>query len=259
MNVRRVATGVGVAAAVGGLALVVAPDVAARLGVARMFVAVFGFVAALLAVADVRALTTADVDQATPPDVESVVEHPRPGEEIDDVLAAAARGYDRYTQEHRDRLEARVHEVAVDVLTRQEDCTEEAAESMLVDGSWTDDPYAKAFLGAHEIDDLPLRERIRNAFRPEATFARRARHAIDALAEREGHPVGGPDGADGDDGDRPTGDRDRPAHEAPATGAPDGTDDPGGPGDSPGPDDPHGPDGRDGRDGATADAGEVTA
>lgn len=196
MNTRRLATGAGVAAAVAGLTLVVVPDLAAQFGVARLFVVVFGVVAVLLAAVDVRALLTTEVDQAAPPDVEGGVDHPRPGEEVDDLLAAAAKGYDRYTQGKRDRIEGRIREVAIDVLTRQEDCTVEAAETMLVEGSWTDDPYAAAFLGAHEVEDLPLRERIRNAFRPEAEFARRATHAIEALDEREGGPTGGPDHAD---------------------------------------------------------------
>lgn len=213
MNVRTTFAVLGGVAGVVGLALVFVPGLGEDVGVARAFVFVLGMLAAVLAVADVRTLAGSEVDQADPGDVEAGVEHPRPGAEVDDLLAAAARGYDRSTQDRRDEVEERVREAAVDVLARREDATRSDVETMLAEGSWTDDPYAAAFLGAIEVDDLPLRERIVNALRPEARFARRATAAIDAIAEREGvvpdHAANGGDGPTAAPGDRAT-DRDEP-------------------------------------------------
>lgn len=186
MNLRTTFAVLGGVAGVVGLALVFVPGLGEDVGVARAFVFVLGMLAAVLAVADVRTLAGSEVDQADPDDVEAGVEHSRAGGEVDDLLAAAARGYDRSTQDHRDEVEERVREAAFDVLARREDATRAEVETMLAEGSWTDDPYAAAFLGAIEVEDLPLRERIVNALRPEARFARRATAAIDAIAEREG-------------------------------------------------------------------------
>lgn len=208
MNVRTTLAVLGGVAGVAGLALAFVPGLADDVTVARAFVFALGMLAAVLAVADVRTLAGNEVDQAEPDDVEVGVEHPRAGAAVDDLLAAAARGYDRSTQDRRDEVEERVREAAFDVLARREDATRAEVETMLAEGSWTDDPYAAAFLGAIEVDDLPLRERIVNALRPEARFARRATAAIDAIAEREGvvpdRAVDGGDGPAAAPGDRVT-------------------------------------------------------
>lgn len=185
MNLRTTLTVFGVATGAVGLAFVLDSGLAAGVGVDRLFVFLAGFAAVLLAVADLRVLRATTVDQASVEDVEEGPEYPGAGAEVDALLSDAAQGYDRTTQTHRDRIEARIREAAIDVLTRQEECTPEAAEAMLAEGSWTDDPYAAAFLGAHDPEGLPIRERVSNALRPEARFARRADHAIHAVADRE--------------------------------------------------------------------------
>jgi hypothetical protein len=183
VNVRRALLAFGVGTGLAGLALAVFPGLAAGMGADRLFVLFVGVVAGVQAVLDLRARGRTRLRQAETGDPEAVFAPPRPGADVDAALSATGRGRDRYSRGHREEVRDRVWAAAVEALSRREDCSRDEAEVLLDRGAWTDDPYAAAFFGASVDADLPLGVRLRDALSPETRFSRRARHAIDELAE----------------------------------------------------------------------------
>jgi hypothetical protein len=184
VNLRRILLALGVGTGVAGLVLAAFPGLAVGMGAHSIFVLVVGAFAGMEALLDVQARRRTKPTQAETGDPEAGLVPERAGVEIDEALAVAEHGLDRYTRERRDAIRDRVRSAAVEVLTRREECTPEEASAMLQQGSWTDDPYAAAFFGANADENLPWRVRVRDAIRPESRFGRRASHAIAAIVER---------------------------------------------------------------------------
>lgn len=101
-----------------------------------------------------------------------------PGDEFDRRLAAAsvrADGSDHAPL--RDRLEP----AAVTVLVDTTGCDRATARQRLADGTWTDDPKARAFFTDAEPS---LGARVRTVLTGDPTVVRRARRAVAVLSER---------------------------------------------------------------------------
>ncbi|GGL66683.1 hypothetical protein GCM10009039_25800 [Halocalculus aciditolerans] len=70
------------------------------------------------------------------------------------------------------------------VLADSDQWSRSEVESRLDTGSWTPDLDAAAFFTDDVVPELSVRQRLRSVWSPEPVFARRARHAIAALANR---------------------------------------------------------------------------
>ncbi|MFC7044840.1 hypothetical protein ACFQH6_04855 [Halobacteriaceae archaeon GCM10025711] len=178
----------GVATAVIGLAVVVRPQLAASVGVARVFVAFIGAFAALQAVLDLVGRRRATFRQAETGDPEEGLERlPAPGDSVDEALRRASDGLGKSSHVHRMAVEERLHGVAVEVVAHREHCSPEAAADLLASGEWTDDPVAAAFFADEDADlgDVSLRSLVRELVGSEHRFTRQARRAIAELDRME--------------------------------------------------------------------------
>ena len=120
---------------------------------------------------------TGHVEQAAPPEPETVPDAPRPGERVDDLLArwpGGLRGTDR------DYLRERLRTAAVyDQLG--EGRARAAARARVDSGAWTDDPVAARFLSA-DLAGPTVTERLRLALRGDTWTRHAARRAARELA-----------------------------------------------------------------------------
>lgn len=169
---------VGVVAATTGLLVLLVPSLGGGPGAFTVLVPVAGVVAVaqgLLVVAD---RYRADRHRADVPSVESAVDFPAPGTDMDDRLGRlhpASRTSNEAVV--RERLEA----AALRVLAR-EGHSHEAARALLDGGEWTDDPAAAAFFAADE--EGSTRTWLETAVSDEPVTRRRARRAAIAIADR---------------------------------------------------------------------------
>ncbi|WP_262180247.1 DUF7269 family protein [Haloarcula laminariae] len=118
------------------------------------------------------------VEQAAPPDPETVPDAPRPGERVDDLLgrwpwalSAADRGY------LRERLRA-----AAVYGERGGSRSKAAARERVEAGAWTDDSVAARFL-ATDASGPTVAERLRSALRGDAWTQYAARRTVRALVD----------------------------------------------------------------------------
>jgi hypothetical protein len=119
------------------------------------------------------------VEQASPPDPETVPDAPRPGAGFDDLLGRWAGGLDG---EERTRLRERLRTDAVyrEMATGVDRAT---ARERVEAGEWTDDPVAARFLAGEGPSIL---ERLRLAFRGDGWTQHGARAAAAVLTDEGG-------------------------------------------------------------------------
>lgn len=182
----RVALHGGLLAAGVGLSLAVRPGLLDEPNVGEWAVSVLGGIALLYAGVPLYHRLAEDREHAPGPDPESTPDLPTPGEDVDDLLAAAA-GVDPRTERHRLRLRRRLGDVAVDAVRRREGCDAETAREMIDAGTWTADPVAASYLddGPVDVDDAddPLQERLRLRLSAPARRAYAARRVADEVAD----------------------------------------------------------------------------
>lgn len=178
MNVRTLLVGLGAAGV--GLAgvLVVRPDLAAGLRLPRLAVVIVGAVALVEGLRAVESRRNAAFEQAAPADVEGGVETPTPGDDVDELLGAAARA-PRPVDE--DRLRRRLRAAAIAAVASRDGISRSAAAKRVDDGTWTDDPVAAGYLA--EPETLPRRWRVRKLVRPRSTTRRCIARSLDAIEE----------------------------------------------------------------------------
>ncbi|MFB6256734.1 MAG: hypothetical protein ABEH58_08450, partial [Haloplanus sp.] len=87
---------------------------------------------------------SATIEGARPADVEDGVPTPVPGDDVDELLGAAARAP---LPDEEARLRRRLREVAVAAVARRDGVSRTAAAERVEAGTWTEDPVAAAFLG----------------------------------------------------------------------------------------------------------------
>ncbi|SFR92544.1 conserved repeat domain-containing protein [Halomicrobium zhouii] len=170
-----------------GLATLAVPGLVA-LGAEGAVLVVVGVLALVQLVRVARARYRGQNRRAGTADPELSADVESPGADLGAVLDAFdADGY-RYAQGGRRRSQLR--RVAVEALTRSDDCSEAEARERIATGTWTDDPVAAAFLADDDGDDVPrlsqlgsrLRSHLRSRLTAESAYQRRIRRTIDAIA-----------------------------------------------------------------------------
>lgn len=177
----------GAALIVAGFVGVAVPNFTAWVPAVQSLPLLAAGVAAVGGVAAVRGRLRTDGESYRPPDPEPYGEVPTPGTELDELLAEIRPLRSRTADRRRDRVQARLKRVAVDVLMR-EGHTEAAAHDLLASGEWTDDPVAAA-LFADDSPSIPLDRRVSSLFDRTPTFTRRAYRVIDVLVTRASAPA----------------------------------------------------------------------
>ena len=118
------------------------------------------------------------------PDVEIQVKIPTPGRELEDVLSEFADEAEVVTESNtKDGLRT----AAIAVLTRYEGLSPADARERIVQGTWTDDPVAAAFLSEQMA---PLTTRIGTRLTRESSDESGIRHTVDAFAATLGLDFG---------------------------------------------------------------------
>ncbi len=206
MNRRRLALLAGVVTlGIGAVALIAPGLVPLRPG--RAIVTVVGVLALVQAVRVIQRRRHGSIEEARTNDPERRALTPRPGRNVDDVLAWFLKGWRTYP--HGRRMREGLTAVVTAVLTRFEGLTESDAANQVDAGTWTENEYAAAFLGGADAPDPPLRARIRDRLRGEPATQRGVRHTVDAIVETvERHLSRGvvPDAPGDRNGDDATGD-----------------------------------------------------
>lgn len=178
---RTALVAVAIAALAYGVATAFEPGLAGLLVVNEFYVPLLGGLAIVLGYrvaqrrrrTEIRGVETADPEIVAPVDA--------PGVSFDRRVAKAT-GYRRTTVETRQRVHDRLQDAAVAVVQRRFDCSRGAAIDRIEAGTWTDDPFAAAFLGGPDAPSPPLVARLRHALRTESSFQRDARRTADAIA-----------------------------------------------------------------------------
>ncbi|MBX0294988.1 DUF7269 family protein [Haloarcula nitratireducens] len=152
-SVRRLGWGLLVALGTVALGLAVVPGAASSLPVEALVEALgndyfllglFGGVALAVLAWMVGRRATGSVTQADPPDPETILDAPRPGEGFDALLGTTIPRH-RDSGETADALRERLRTAAVRAEMR-DGRSRERAEERVADGRWTDDPVAGQFL-----------------------------------------------------------------------------------------------------------------
>ncbi|NHN47772.1 hypothetical protein G9464_09205 [Halostella sp. JP-L12] len=179
-RLRRLAAGIGVAAAAVGFAFLLAPEFAGYIDTSEGLLVVVGVVALLQGLRVVSRRRRSRVTEFDTPDPETRQSLPTPGDDFDDDLAVR-RG--RHWAARRERVSKRLEAAAVEAITYAEDCSEAAAREALGAGTWTDDPVAAAFFSDSLPASASLWTRIRETVSLRPRFDRRAKRAAHAVAD----------------------------------------------------------------------------
>lgn len=179
---RTALVAVAVAALAYGVAAAYRPDLAGLLVVTEWYVPVLGGLAVLLGYRSIQRRRRTEIRGVETADPEVVAPVDAPGAAFDRRVEAAT-SYRRTTIQTRQRVQDRLAEAAITAVQRHLDCSREVATDRLEAGTWTDDPFAAAFLGGPDVPDPPLLARLRHALRAESAFQRDARRTADAIAD----------------------------------------------------------------------------
>ncbi|PSP82779.1 hypothetical protein BRC96_11290 [Halobacteriales archaeon QS_6_64_34] len=171
---------VGLALVPGVVALLPVEAVVAWLGNDYFLLGAFGGVALAVLGWAVARRATGRVEQAAPPDPETVPNAPRPGERVDDLLARWPWRLDRSDREY---LRGRLRTAAVysELGTGR---SRTAARERVESGAWTDDPVAARYLS--ESAGPTVTQRLRPMLRGDSWTQYGARRAARALVEGGG-------------------------------------------------------------------------
>ena len=179
---RTVLAFAGTVAVVVGVGIAIQPAFATAVAIPAIPVSAIGAVALLIAMVIGLRRRDTSFRRAEPPEVESMLEYPRPGAAFDDVIRGAhGLGIDaaRRRREGREDLAA----VAIAVLEVTEGYSHEAADRALQEGTWTDDPLAAACF-ASEPPSQGVRGLFSRYVDPRSRYEREFVHAIDALQRK---------------------------------------------------------------------------
>ncbi|MDS0298082.1 hypothetical protein NDI76_04950 [Halogeometricum sp. S1BR25-6] len=182
MNTGSFVAGAGVVAVLGGLAAL-AGFVVPGLNVTFVFVTVVGLVAGVQGLRYALGRRNVDYRATDTGNPELRYRVPTPGDDADRRAGSA----DGWRGSGASNLRARLREAAVESLVLHDNCSPEAAEAHVDEGTWTDDPIAARYLGA----DVPLSWRRRLSLlvrRQSSAPARVARTvaAVEAIHDGDG-------------------------------------------------------------------------
>lgn len=185
---RNLIVAVGVAALAFGLVVAVEPSFAGVLTTSEFYVSILGIMALLQGYRVIQRRRRSKIVEATTADPELIVPTATPGEDFDREVGRI-RDLRRSSIRTRQRLRDRLHASAVATIQRYDHCSHEAARERVEEGTWTDDPFAAAFLGSN-ASPPPLLARIRHVLTRESRFQRDARRTAEAIVSlhRRGRP-----------------------------------------------------------------------
>lgn len=178
VSVQALLTAAGVIGVCVGLALLFVPRVV-TVGADRALVVVVGALALLAALRVIVRSRHRTLNEADTPDVESSISTPRPGDDFEAVLRRFSDTDRIYF--HRKRLRSALRAAAIAVRTHYRGDTPAEAADAIDAGTWTDDSYAAAFLGA-TADAVPLGRRLRDTLTRTATLDRDVTRTASAIA-----------------------------------------------------------------------------
>lgn len=148
-----------------------------------LVLATFGALALLLVLVVAASRALFGQDQAEPPDPEEIRSAPHPGagfdRVVDDGLGLRTRLFGDGGESVRERL--RGHAVEAVLRGESDVASREAARERVLDGSWTDDDAAAAFLAGPAGPSPSLESRVAGAVRGETWFQYGARRAGDEV------------------------------------------------------------------------------
>jgi hypothetical protein len=181
---RRLLVAIGVLALAGGIAVAVEPALAAYLAASQTLVYLPAILLALFAVGAIQRRRETPVEAAETGDPEDRVEFDRPGAEVDRELALGRVGPRTLAAPQSSTLRERIRPVAIAEISRRENCSREAAEEILREGTWTDDRVAASYFAPGvQIEQATWAPSFLRPFvSKEPTQAERARRAIAELA-----------------------------------------------------------------------------
>jgi hypothetical protein len=166
-----------------GLVVLAVPRFATIVPASEPLVVFVGVLALLFGVLAVRQRTNVDIDQTVTPDPERPADLPTPGDDVDELIADAGLTVPhRSNRDPRQTLRTRLRRAGEQALIQRRGCSIDEARAMLRNGEWSDDPRAVAFFTGTLPESTPLGMRLRTRLAVRDPFARRARHAADAIA-----------------------------------------------------------------------------
>lgn len=184
---------VGTAALLGAVVVAVAPGLLSLVGLGGPGPSVWlafplGLLALALAVRAFRSGAESDDGTVPRPDYETrdTADAPRVGEAIDDRiedLAGDDADADRVREGVVGDVRRRLRETVVDAMVTGEGVDRETANESVREGTWTDDPRARAFLGGEAAPPMPVWLRIADWLRG-APSVRRIEATVDAIERR---------------------------------------------------------------------------
>lgn len=121
--------------------------------------------------------------QASVPDPERPFSAPTPGADFDEISLAWRASLPVLGRSRRRAVRDRLRATALETLSKAEHCDRAEAERLLDRGSWTDDPWARSFLGAGAGPSI--RQRLVALSAGEPWFRRHVVRTVDALDEVE--------------------------------------------------------------------------
>lgn len=188
---RILAAAVGVVGLAAALVFVAAPETAGAgselvelAGNDYVLAAAVAAVALAVVVAVLGQRSVGGIDQATPPDPETVQNAPRPGVEFDRAVERASWLPFAGDADRRAAVRERVRTAVVRSVMHREGVSRDEARTRVETGAWTDDRAAADFLS--ESGRAPLTERLVAFLSGGSQFERGAKRAVDELCRREG-------------------------------------------------------------------------
>lgn len=180
MNWRAGLLTLGMAAAIGGLALAFVPSLGASIDSPASIPLLLGVAALLAAVLRTRSWLGHEETGFEPTERERPTGISTPGDEFDGRLA---RGSGRAIGGNSRRIAIRqsLREAAIEALTTYHGHTPESAERAIGAGAWTDDDLAVEFFTTSGGAGSSLRESVSSTFAGDDPFHRRADAAARAI------------------------------------------------------------------------------
>lgn len=182
MNRQRLLLLAGVGLAGLGLLALVAPGVLG-LDLGETVLTLVALLALVQTLRVVRARRRTEFREATTADPELVRPVEPPGSQFQEALGQFRRRPHTYYRESR---RTALKSAAIAVLTRYDNRSEADARRRLEEGTWTDDPYASAFLNGERDLALPTTVRLRAALSGSSLYERCVGRSVDAIASVAG-------------------------------------------------------------------------
>lgn len=183
-TVHRIGIVVGTVVLAAGVVLLFAESIAASLAVNALVVDLLALGAVGLGVWTARERYHALQNETAIPAVERVSATPTPGDEIDDLIYRMNELREG-TIEYRERIQERVAEIAIAVMTYRDDCSREQAIERLEAGTWTDDALAAGFFtGVGATVNRSIVDQIVDRFSDAKTpYEQQLQRTVDAIED----------------------------------------------------------------------------